>query len=174
MKPCAILILTATLVLTSAANAADYGLGVTLSGSSEIFVPINLSSDLRIEPSVALNRSDFKSGNSEITSTSRAYSVKTGVFSIRPIGEGFNIVAGGRLGYQRLVQRRTDFGFLDDQTISGYIIEPSLAVEYLPFKQLALGAEASLFYSRLTPKGDQGFTQTQTSTLTKVTVKYFY
>lgn len=174
MKPYAILILTAASFLTSAANAADYGLGVTLSSSSEIFLPINLSSDLRIEPSVALNRNDFKSGTGDFTSTNRAYNVKTGVFSIRPISEGFNILAGGRLGYQRFVQRRTDFGILEDQTSSGYIIEPSLAVEYLPFKQLALGAEASLFYSRLTPKNDQGFTQTQSSTVTKVTVKYFY
>lgn len=172
MKPIALLI--ATSLLSTATQAADYGLGVTLSTSSEIFVPINLSSNLRIEPSVALNRSDFKSGSSEFTATTRAYNVKTGVFSIRPVGEGFNILAGGRLGYQRLVQRRNDIGFFEDQTSNGYIIEPSLAVEYLPFRQLALGAEASLFYSRLTPRTDQGFTQTQTSTVTKVTVKYFY
>jgi hypothetical protein len=172
MKPIALLI--ATSVLSTATQAADYGLGVTLSTSSEIFVPINLSSELRIEPSVALNRSEFKSSTGNITTTSGTYNVKTGVFSIRPVGEGFNILAGGRLGYQKLVQRRTDFDFAQDQTTSGYIVEPTLAVEYLPFKQLALGAEASLFYSRLKPRSDQGFSLTETGTVTKVTVKYFY
>jgi hypothetical protein len=172
MKPIALLI--ATLLLSTGTQAAEYGLGVTLSTSSEIFIPINVRSDLRIEPSLALNRNDFKSGIGDFTSTTRTYILKTGVFSIRPLGEGFNILSGGRLGYEKLVQRRTDVGSLEDNSSSGFIIEPTLAVEYLPFKQLAFGAEVSLFYSRVTAKSDQGFSSTDSGTATKVTVKYFY
>jgi hypothetical protein len=172
MKPIALLI--ASSLLSGGTNAADYGLGVAFSTSSEIFVPINVRSDLRVEPSFAFSRNDFKSGNSEFTTTSRTYSLKTGVFSIRPVGEGFNVLSGGRLGYAKIVQRRTDIGFLEDNTSSGFIVEPTLAVEYLPVKQLALGAEVSLFYSRLKDKSGQGFDVTDSGTASKVTVKYFY
>ena len=134
-----------------------------------------MRSDLRIEPSLALRRSDFKSGTSDFTSTSRTYTLKTGVFSIRPLGEGFNLLSGGRLGYEKLVQRQADSsGFFVDGTSSGFIVEPTLAVEYLPFKQLAFGAEVSLFYSRLKAKSNQGSDLTDSGTATKVTVKYFY
>lgn len=172
MKPLVILLTTS--VLANAAHAAEYGLGVTFSRSSEIFIPINVRSDLRIEPSFALTRNDFKSGTSEFTTTNRTYILKTGVFSIRPVGEAFNVLAGGRLGYEKFVQRRTDVGFLEDTTRRGFIVEPALAVEYLPFKQLAFGAEISLFYSRLKDKSSQGFSLTDTGTATQLTVKYFY
>ena len=171
MKHTALLI--ATSLLVGGAHAADYGLGVALNNSNEIFVPINVRSDLRIEPSLAFSRTDFSDENS--TAKSRFYELKTGVFSIRPMGEGFNILFGGRLGYQKVVQRQADInGVFFDSTSSGFIIEPTLAMEYLPFKQLALGAEASLRYSRLTGKNDQGFDRTETDSITRITVKYFY
>ncbi len=171
MKPIALLI--ASSLLSGGANAADYGLGVALNNSREIFVPINVRSDLRVEPSLALFRSEFN-GNG-IATQSRVYVLKAGVFSIRPVGEGFNLLSGARLGYQKEVQRAADSnGSILDDTASGFVIEPTLAMEYLPFKQLAFGAEVSLRYSRLNAKSDQGNSRTDTQTDAKATVKYFY
>lgn len=166
-------LLMATSLLAGGAQAADYGLGVALSGSGEIFVPINVRSDLRIEPSLAFSRSNFKTDG--ITVRSGLYELKTGVFSIRSMGGNFQFLSGGRLGYQKVVRRQTEpTGFTSDSTSSGFVIEPTLAMEYLPFRQLALGAEASLRYERLTSQSDRGFDSQETSTVTRVTVKYFY
>jgi hypothetical protein len=174
-----IALLLAISFVASGAQAAEYGLGASLgsfSDTQEIFVPIQVREGLRFEPSVTAQVATLRA-DSFNTQKDRFYVLKAGLFSVRPLHEGINLLTGGRLGYVK--QRSTlsnDSGSSSSTEFTGFTVEPTLGMEYMPIKQLAMGAEVSLDYRQVKNEdANDNTSNTKTlSTSTRITVKFFY
>lgn len=119
--------------------SADWGLGATV-GNSEgtLFVPIQLSDTLRLEPFGEYSRSEFDAGGATATLTDLG--VGLGVFRLRPINEHAQLSFGGRAAYLR--DTVSGGGLLADSTDDGFQVEAVLGGEAFLLPEFSLGVEA--------------------------------
>lgn len=160
------------LAVASPAIAQDrpggkFGVGVGLSdggvADTLVFVPLNVSPKLRVEPFLGLDRSDIDAppagagGSTSIFSGSGKEShvlLGVGAFFVQPIVSQIQLYAGGRLGLQWDSAEEAGPN-ADEWSRRNTILAAALGGEYLPHPRIAIGGEVMLAYVSL---GDTEFT----------------
>ncbi|UCH63691.1 MAG: hypothetical protein JSU77_04385 [Fidelibacterota bacterium] len=143
------------------------GVGVTISDIKElmqilegggilpiIFVPINVSPTLRIEPGIGYYQSSTEDPDYE--SSSKGLSLGIGIFPMTLRG-GMNLYYGARLGrISTTSSYKYDYngGETDEESGTGLFIAPTFGGEYFLSSSFTLGGEAQLRYVSLTEKDD--------------------
>lgn len=172
---------TAAAALAMPAQAADVGLGVAVfENSGTVFVPIDIGPGVRIEPYFT-NRTQRRSDSSTAYTRSVYTTLGVGAMGLWPVAENTRFLAGSRLGYHRM-RSHTEYtvGSPQDTSAAGFVLAPVVGFEYLVTKKLAVGIEASYYYSRVTGHADDYFAgridtkQTDTGTSTAVTLRFFF
>ena len=143
------------LALASAnAMAADFGIGISArSDDGWLYVPMDLSKSLRIEPSVRYGSSELSSGSGSFITQQESdrWELGLGLFGKKQITEQALVYFGGRLAYvdsqSSFVETGTFGGTIrgeGDQ--DGYRIGPTLGFEYIFGGHFSIGGEASYTY----------------------------
>jgi hypothetical protein len=123
---------------------ANVGIGIGLTDGpfftgTEIFVPINVSPNFRIEPLIGIDRIDIDGGGGEASN----FLIGAGLFWVNPIASQANIYMGGRLALN--FASSTDAGVNpDEDERTDFFLGPALGGEWLPHPRIAIGAEAML------------------------------
>lgn len=141
--------------------AADFGLGISArSNDGILYVPIDISKSLRIEPNVRYASSELsfsQDSDQEDTQEQDTLELGVGVFGIKQITDAAHVYYGGRIAYVDAQSTSTDvssFGQLlrSESNQDGYIIGPTVGFEYLFGQHFSVGGEVS--YQFLDLEGD--------------------
>ena len=143
---------TAMLAAPGAADAADalrkFGFGVGVSAATTtIEVPINLTPTFRVSPVVSILNSSTTSkpdGGEESTSSTSAYGIGVGAYSLMRTEGPYLMYVGGRVG--ALLNSQTSGSGDSEVTVSGTDIGIAgvLGSEYYFNPRFSLGAEIAL------------------------------
>lgn len=155
-------------ILLSANVLADVGIGVSVqSDDSRVYVPIEISDSLRLEPTIRYLKNDQDNGDWEYSSES--VEVGCGLFFTNSIGENINFLYGARAAY---VVRKYESGASYEEDLDGYMLAPTLGLEYFITERISIGADVAISYTDIDGKlNDNGnkedasvtFTETDTS-----------
>lgn len=159
--------------------AADFGIGVSArSDDGWVYVPIDISKNFRLEPSVRYYSSDSTTaqGTNETVLESDALEIGIGVFGLKQIEEAAHLYYGARLAY---VDRSTEsrsvssgITFRDELELDGYRIGPTIGFEYLFAGHFSVGGEASYTFVEL--EADLGREQSSSGTETRLIFRYMF
>ncbi len=155
------------LVLAANVFSSPYGIGIDVSEyDTGIFIPIEFSEILRIEPFIRYYERDNSSVNHTFKSSDE-YKYKEEVFGVGIFKKSnkskVNHYSGVRLAYVK-VGSRSDYqsNVIDNTPFrTGYRIEPLLGFEYSVNKQFKIAFEASLRYQETDANGDTVFQESE-------------
>jgi hypothetical protein len=125
--------------------------GPSASVEPQIFVPINISPNLRIEPQFGY----FKLSDDDDQTDTSSFTLGAGVFFVKPVAQQTQLYLGGRLALNWFRD--------EDQTSPAKFEQTNVTIagvfggEYLPSPWFSVGAEAQLAYTSL---GDPDVTDT--------------
>lgn len=155
----------AALALATPALAQDssgrgtVGIGISIvpleSGSSptptvEVYVPIRLVPQLRLEPSFGIQTADRPFGNGRVDT--RDVTVGLGLFFVQRVAAPVDFYAGGRV---KLNFAKVDDG-VNENTGTDVIVAGALGGEYYLVPKFSVGLEAELgYYSRSSASIDE-------------------
>jgi hypothetical protein len=170
-KPLASLLFVLLMVSSFAGRAAEFGLGVALNGGdAQIFMPINIGEQWRVEPSLLYSR--VEASDSDFVADQ--YIAGLGAFRLWRASEQVRVLPGVRLLYVNRSQK-AGVGIDSRQSEEGYGIAPTLGFEYAVIPSLVVGAEVALEYVDLELTDSFGSSEiVTTQTKTAVTLKYFF
>lgn len=172
--------LAGSLAISTCAMGADFGLGVGFGqDAGTIYAPIDMTVGLRVEPYISAQR---QSGTSTLPSSSSTSSARygVGVFATRRATESINVFAGSRFAYAKRKLTDSSSGTNNSMNTSGYVVAPTIGFEYFFQKNISIGAEAAVSYSRITGRNTYGSgtdldtKEISTATSTAVTIKYYF
>jgi hypothetical protein len=139
---------------SGSALAADFGVGISArSDDGFLYVPVNITSSLRIEPSVRYisNEQTFTQTFSEDSQETKQWELGVGVFGLKKVADAAHIYYGARFAYvdvQSTTVGEGSFGLpvygKTDQ--DGYRIGPTVGFEYLFGGHFSVGGEASYMF----------------------------
>lgn len=160
--------------------AADFGIGVSArSDDGWVYVPIDISKNFRLEPSVRYYSSDSTTAQSltESSVDSDTLEVGIGVFGLKQVEEAAHLYYGIRLAYlDRSIESTTVTSsgttFLDEAKQDGYRIGPTMGFEYLFGGHFSVGGEASYAFVEL--EDDDGGDQSSSGTETRLIFRYMF
>jgi hypothetical protein len=147
------------------AQAADYGIGVSVqSDDSIIYAPIDFNDKFRLEPTLRYSKNELNGGDVELENLE----VGIGLFGLSAVNKSIRLYYGGRLSYidQETTQRITTFDPILQVTDSvltvstdadGYRISPTIGFEFMFNERLSIGGEAEYFFQDV--EGDDFDTQ---------------
>ncbi len=149
---------------TERGNMVGVGVGIGNQGVLDtlLFVPLNLTPNLRVEPFVGWTRSDIDvappgTGGAFFPppeGKSSDFTIGAGVFFVQPVATQLQMYGGGRLGLQW--QSFKDAGAAPDKAERRNTLLAAVGgAEYLPIPRVALGAELMIGYVSF---GDTKFT----------------
>lgn len=169
-----IILAAAVAAVTTQVTAADVGIGASVqSNDSWIYVPIDINSKLRLEPSLRFidaesqSRTEDSSFGLPITTTVKSdgttYELALGIFGLVPIAESARLYYGGRIAYidsESEIHIHQLFGNFEEQSVQktssdGYRLSPTLGFEYLFNEHFSIGGEAEWFYQDVDSTRDQ-------------------
>ena len=131
-------VLSAALTLLPITGSADVGIGAALDPFEDIlFVPIELGAATRVEPFIAWTEYDISGGESY-----DALTLGVGIFRKINAPDRVQAYFGGRLGYTEFESDTPTF----DQQSHGYLLEPTLGIEYHFVEQVSVSVEAVAYY----------------------------
>jgi hypothetical protein len=177
--------------LGSSVSAADVGLGVSAkSDDAWIYLPIDVSPKLRIEPSVRYTEGESESTSQlrdlpPTVSSSEAHSLEVGVglFGLTAPLESVRVYYGARVAYIDSENEFKSTGVFDEivgeSSSDGYRIAPTVGFEYQFNRHFTIGGEAVWYYEKL--EGDDTRNETtftfdvdRTGTDTHLILRYFF
>jgi len=130
-----------------------FGLGVSiqpeadLSPTIEVYAPIAIAPQLRVEPSLGIVTQDRSGAGTD----TRDVTIGVGLFYVQPVAAPFDLYMGGRL---KLNFASEDNG-VDDDSGTDVILAAAIGGEHYLTTHFSLGAEAQLgFYSASDVSGD--------------------
>ena len=137
-------------ITTLSTNAySNFGLGFSLQSDNTniVQIPINLSDNYLIEPSISYSHSDI---SHSYTQKDTSYSLGTGIFKRNESFENSDIIYGVKLGYGVVDSRfeSEDTGVTSIQDYNVFTISPTLGFEYFFNSSLSIGGRVSLDYSQ--------------------------
>lgn len=174
-------------LLTSNVFAAKYGIGMSArSGETDIYLPIDITSQVRLEPSIQYSRSEQNySTDTAISSenSQKTYMLSLGMFYQFRAHDSVTIYSGLRAGYFKTTSKsKTSGDFISDSSFEGdgYSIVPTLGVEYWFAQSFSITGEAGYAFSEADYE-DSGATigtyksdiETQ-ATVTRLVLRYFF
>jgi opacity protein-like surface antigen len=133
----------------SSAMAADFGIGVSArSDDGTLFVPIDISKRVRLEPTVRYLSSESTS-TSVIDVTSRSESkgleVGIGAFGLHQVSEAARIYFGARVTYIDI----EDTFSSSERSADGFGVAPTFGVEFVFGQHFSLGGEAGYNFQEI-------------------------
>ncbi|MCH8013168.1 MAG: outer membrane beta-barrel protein [Candidatus Marinimicrobia bacterium] len=140
----------------------------------EIFITINVSPKLRLEPGIAFFQSS--SGNGDFKSSSKSFSIGLGIFPMT-LKDGINLYYGARLG---LIRTSSEYSFngsdSEEMSAGGFFIAPTVGGEYFLNSSFTLGGEAQLRYASFTKEDgiDEEGTSSTTSTRALLFLRFYF
>jgi hypothetical protein len=148
--------LAASVMGSTAAHAADYGIGVSVQSDDAIlYAPIDFNDKFRLEPNIRYSKNEFETNTSNDFEQERL-EIGVGLFGLGTVNKSVRIYYGGRLSYidQENVQTFNSFvvggsGNLVATATSdsdGYRVAPTIGFEFLFNERLSLGGEAEYFF----------------------------
>ena len=198
MKKILVAVVTAT--LSTEVSAVDFGVGVSAkSDDSWIYLPIEITQNFRVEPSVRFSQTDSTQESAEerfgglttttVDSEMDQFQVGIGVFGVLPIKESVRVYYGLRAAYidaetsSTVVSRFETPTFVDENTFKfknsadGYRLAPTLGFEYFLNESFSIGGEAEWFYEDVEQDNEQqeeqtSLDQTRHGTDTHVVIRY--
>lgn len=178
-------------VLACNAFAADFGLGVSVeSNDAWIYVPVDVSPTLRVEPNIRYveseseiqSESDFF-GPQFTTNESHSLEIGIGVFGLTSVLESVRAYYGARVAYidsEFEITSRDDFSEISQkQSAEGYRISPTIGFEYQFNRRFSIGGEAAWYYQDIDIDNDAGSATAkadieQNGTETNLIFRYFF
>jgi hypothetical protein len=168
--------------LSTSALALDVGIGIGHGqNSGSIYVPIEFSPSLRIEPFLSVLKETSTTSSFSSSYSDKAYGA--GLFGVRQTTENTRFFYGARLAYAKREHEQVvspSLGLSQNSSASGYSFAPTVGFEYLLQKNISIGGEATISYLRMTDKSSYGIQpdsstkQTRTQTGTSVTARYYF
>jgi len=163
-------------------NAVEFGVGINLSGSgSTIYLPVNITENLRIEPYLSILKSTDKGGAqpTDYSSTIETNNFGLGLFYVKHISDNKNVIIGVSADYLRGKRNSISGGIsTSDYKVRGYSIGPVLGVEYFPIPGLSIGGDVSWEYSKRFEHSqdlvNSDIYNTSSRTTTNATIKYYF
>jgi hypothetical protein len=166
------------------------GVGVAFQGGDEaIYLPIDVSDNFRIEPSLRYSRYNDKttyesssesSSLSKYTSESEVVSLGVGFFRMKKLAENFGFYSGVRIGYLYSEQKRERPSSDDYNGYSkGFSFSPAAGFEYFIVDNLSVGGEIAVHYSNMDGNSDDygvdsDSSSTNTSTGTSMSARFYF
>jgi hypothetical protein len=154
MKKLAFVVAALALALPAAAQQKQTNIGVgvsitpeaTLAPTFEVYMPIDIGGNLRVEPSLGIfTRDDGDTSSSNVT-------LGAGVFGMKRVAEPVNLYFGGRI---KLNFAGVDNGVEDDSGVD-LSLAGALGSEYYFVPNFSVGLEGQLgFYSASEVSGDE-------------------
>lgn len=157
-----------TLLCSANVWAAEYGIGLSAkSDDSLIYVPIDITSRIRVEPSVRFSNTNSKSVSTTpgfFATYETTYRTKIdqkefalGVFGLTSVTDSARLYYGLRAAYidaqstynieERYTSPLTDISTRREKgSQDGYRLSPTLGFEYLINKHFSIGGEVEWFY----------------------------
>jgi len=111
----------------------------------QIYVPINVSPNLRIEPQFGY----LANTDDELDETDSAFTLGAGVLYVMPVAQQTNLYVGGRLTLTWTKDEDHAGAALEKTTQRNTAIAPVLGGEYVPSPRFSVGAEAQLVFVSL-------------------------
>jgi hypothetical protein len=190
-----ILLSLVAVAAVSQASAAEWGVGIGVGqNAGGIYVPVALSADVRVEPFVRYNESNFAA--SGVSSSQNSLLVMgLGLFYARPLSEGLTAYLGGRFGYAKSRTNDRYVAGVDPVTgveqsqartnnYKGFQLGPTVGVDYRFHKNLSLGGEVGLSYTKGKSSGQASYVygpnlngpvnSTSKDTTTLLLIKYHF
>jgi hypothetical protein len=146
---CALTLTAGPLAAQAAAPARRIGVGVSLPDVG-LFLPINISSRLRVEPFVNAQSSRADYTSSSDTTWYSFTQVGLGVFVLAHPQERLTVYFGPRGGLLRGSRKQNGTTGQGESEDSGWFIAGAGAAEYAPVPRFSLGAEAKIQYDHAT------------------------
>ena len=123
--------------------------------SPSIFLPINVSSKLRIEPEIGFfmvtSDDETKTQNEKNEDYSDQFHVGIGIFPLKHLGS-YTLYYGARLGYIHLSSyNEYDYGYKvrSESSSSGFYIAPGAGGEYFFNNHFSIGGEVQFRFTSL-------------------------
>lgn len=139
------LALAALAVASPAAAQQEFrprvGIGIELTNLGNVYVPIDLAPNLRLEPLVGVGTIDRDAGVDV-----KEYALGIGAFYVVPVGQQAHLYVGPRVGFRRLDE--TD---PPNTTIKAtdWWIGAALGGEFLAHPRVGFGGEAEILYASM-------------------------
>ena len=144
---CAVALSAVPLAAQVQAPAHRVGVGITVPDVG-LFVPINVSSHVRLEPYINFQstRTDYDiSPNFDTVSTSFTQ-IGLGILSVMHPEERVNLYFGPRVGLLRASRKQNATGNQSDEKDTGWFMAAAVGGEYSPAPRFSVGAEARIQY----------------------------
>ena len=144
--------------------AQEVGIGVSAQGDRTIYMPIEIDTALRLEPSLYYYKSN---DTGEFSGSSEEYEILVGLFNLKRQSEKSKIYYGVRAGYTAYHYKSGS----DHEHFEGYKIEPTIGLEYSLIENLTVAGDVSFSYSN---RNGEARTREYTSTDSELTVRYYF
>jgi len=158
--------------------AADIGIGVSIkSHDNSIYAPIRITESILLEPYYRQN--EFKNSYELSSSGNEQEEIGLGVFHTLADESGINVYFGLRAGYvERSNYYRSAAGDFKDVN-DGYRFSPTIGIEYMLLKSLAISGEAEWYKYDLDGHRTDGGTReniefSSKGTDTRIIVRYYF
>ena len=139
-----------------AARAHEVGIGVTIPDVG-LFVPINVSAHVRVEPYVNFQSSRADYPITADTLWSSFALIGLGIFSVVHPQEHFSIYFGPRVGLLRGSRKENGGSGQGSSDDSGWFVAGAVGGEYSPAPRFSLGAEAKVQYDHSSSSASGAF-----------------
>lgn len=164
------------------ASSGSIGFGVSfLEDGVAIYVPVNLTDYMRIEPVVSMERITINSDRSNGSDiTDRELTIGAGVFGLRPVGQSAQLYYGMRLLHLRKDGTETDSFSREESEYRGYQAHALAGLEYSFGSHFSISGEAGLEYTdvdvtfRDTRLGRDEQSVTETRTRTNLIARFYF
>lgn len=172
-------IFAAAAALSGSATCDEVGLGVSFFQDSGIlFAPIAITPSFRVEPYLGFYKNSATSTQPYARSNS-SYVFGTGAFATKRVAENIQLYGGSRVAYLRRKQTYSDFPQDTSIRTSGYLVAPTVGFEYFLQRNISIGAEAGVSYTRTSghdsyPANEADTKESTTSTTTAMTIRYYW
>jgi hypothetical protein len=182
-----LIVLAGVAGLAGPAMAEEVGIGVSFfQDSGMVFVPISVTQNFRVEPYAGFYKTS-RSSDSPMQSSSNSSSnsvLGTGLFATGRVLENVQLYGGGRVAYVRRKQSyassSSSYPSQDTTTsTSGYLVAPTMGFEYFLLKNISIGAEVGISYTRTSGSENNSANEADTrestsGTSTAMTIRYYW
>lgn len=159
----------------SFANEKTYGLGTTFGGGLTMYFPV-MTGEVMIEPTYSIYSREGETVDSTTTSNSsyqtKAQRIGVGVFKLSKPTSSSMIYFGARVALSREKDSSTSVDSGNASVKNGFILAPTIGVEYFLINEFSIGLDASFNYSQKKEKVDSRSVASVSTGDTKTT-EYF-
>ena len=162
-----IVLVTLSTLLISSAFATKIGIGVSAQDDGgTIYVPVDISDKLRVEPALFVYRSDYEADDGTENDLT-TINLSIGLFGKTNPADDFIIYYGGRVGYLY-----EDWN--SDDTTHGIRIVPALGMEYYFTERFSLGGEIGWAFEYKDYSATVDAERTSTGTLGRLIARFYF